>query len=97
MKHTKGEWSFTRSDKHFHIIEYLDAYGLPNELAKTHIMVDKERSEANAKLIASAPELLKIARLMRGELLRLIMNNEDVRLTAEQTIEIDQAINKATN
>jgi hypothetical protein len=85
MKHTQGEWITTKI-KHFRILSEIG-----DELAVVNSEV--EEGEANAKLMAAAPELLELCteafKVMRKH--SIIVNKE-----AGLLIEMDKAIKKAT-
>ena len=85
LKHTKGEWEVDGNG--------IFPKGLSSNIAIVQSRVTNEESEANAKLIAAAPELLEA--LMSTRMLNLHLYEEGT-IGHRVYTEINNAINKAT-
>lgn len=87
FKHTKGKWTVRGN---FKALEVFSTYGTLCAIARQSSIdseIDSE-AEANAKLIATAPEML--------QLLQKIYNSQQVEGNAEIWAEIKTLIKKAT-
>lgn len=80
-KYTKGKWQFVRYEKTFAI----ETFGITNWTILQTI-TNQPQDEANAKLIACAPEML--------EMLEYFVNNNMLSITGEEMAK--QLIEKAT-
>jgi len=84
FKGTKGEWKFIRNKNNFEI----ETFGISNWIiAKT--ITNAEQDEANAKLIACAPDMLE----MLEDILEAFKGN-NFEISAH---EIEELIKKATS
>ena len=82
MKHTQGEWEKDGLDITF-------TNSLNEKMRLAEVFGINEVAEANAKLIAAAPELL--------EALKMVYNNMSAdKFVEEQFTQVEEAINKAT-
>ncbi len=100
-KHTKGEWKAQGN-----YIGLIDKNGNNIPVRITHVLggekVTPEEDEANAKLMAAAPDLLEVAKASLSMLEQTLSYRENNKLTAgniflTSTIEeINKAIKKAT-
>jgi hypothetical protein len=92
-KHTPGPWYVTRhNDLQYSISQKETGY---DEMIEA---LDEE-DEANAKLIAAAPELLEALKDLLGDVMNLLDKNDTIRLGTTGTIHIVKAkaaIQKAT-
>ena len=71
MKHTKGEWTYSQQrgkQGHCYAAQVWDDTG--DCLATLRATENEEEATANAKLIASAPELLKACINLRDDLIK---------------------------
>jgi len=85
FKGTKGEWKFIRNKNNFEI----ETFGISNWIiAKT--ITNVEQDEANAKLIACAPEMLEMLERVEYWCSNV---NEDATIAKD----IKQLIKKATS
>jgi len=101
LKHTKGEWILTKNSCYFDVETNLDKNTpklvvnvLMYKLSEDNIIISDshcEEAEANAKLIASAPELLEA-------LIMLMHPNDmnDFNFANRAREKAKNAINKAT-
>lgn len=96
-KHTKGEWSFRKSyDKEykqdtFCIDIFMNGSGV-SEVATIWASYDDKQAEANAKLIAAAPELLDVV----TRLILFSEASEEPAVSREILTKAYRAIKKAT-
>ena len=91
MKHTKGEWKWINQTT-----QGGDYYKVTGETVSVCNITtrDSKQAEANAKLIASAPELLEACQYVFEMCDKLIMPNEtDLKNASRILISV---INKAT-
>jgi len=95
-KHTKGEWNIYRPD--FEHINIGTSTRFICEMPTGEFDEDDERqeSEANAKLIAAAPELLDALTGTMNALSRMIEKYNADSIEAEWIGEANEAIRKAT-
>lgn len=84
FKGTKGKWQFVRYEKTFTI----ETFGITNWTILQTI-TNEPQDEANAKLIARAPEML--------EMLESLINESDDIIHPEIKKDILNLIKKATN
>jgi hypothetical protein len=90
-KHTQGEWKVKQEDRFLLILSNNE-----NQIADVTIPLDfrdmdfREECEANAKLIASAPDLLE-ALILADKLI-----NGFIPAKSKDSLTIKNAINKAT-
>src|SRR5262245_34183140 len=104
QKHTPGPWTVTPPPQPIGVGEGYDVRGRPNETDHwrglvTRVMYHAPNSEANARLIAAAPDMLAAAsRLSKlaDSVLVDNMSDDDARLLREAWAEMDAAIAKAT-
>lgn len=61
QQHTPGPWKVNQINGHLHIGGR--AYGIPNVIEIATVTALKERSAANAQLLAAAPKLLAACQL----------------------------------
>lgn len=80
MKHTKGEWFVSGSDQ---IVSMPSQCKIANRVSGWN----QEEAEANAKLIAAAPELLEVLQTIE---------NDDNSIPEWLLVRIKQVIKKAT-
>lgn len=66
-KHTKGEWNISKHATP----EYAPQFGIYAEDGNDFVIVKGEKAEANAKIIAAAPELLEALNLAFEEITML--------------------------
>jgi len=99
MKHTSGPWTFSKNSNGQRIVqapEALEGYVIAhigNEWTPHDV-----KSEANARLIASAPELLKACKEARMALNALPYINGDVEDIIQEAIEyLAKAIQRIGN
>ena len=92
MKHTKGEWNHRKEkDKTFIVnAPHDDTYEWENEVATIHSQLHLGVAEANAKLIAAAPELLKVLEEVEDRV------TVDLPISQRLINEIRETIKKAT-
>ena len=88
-KHTPGPWETTRQSG----ITYIWQAGTENAIAKVYADVNED-SEANARLIAAAPEFLRVAEL--AATLNTQTNEIGMGMLAELVQRAQAAIAKAT-
>jgi len=86
MKHTQGDWINLGYRVDVDIADGLSG------ICEMSDWMDKEEMEANAKLIAAAPELLEALKSARTEMLKVGVNYDN----ASTYNIIDKAIKKAT-
>ena len=95
MKHTKGEWTYSQQrgkQGHCYAAQVWDDTG--DCLATLRATENEEEATANAKLIASAPELLEA--LIVAEEIIYDLNDRMEILVPDQLETIQSAIKKAT-
>jgi len=87
FKGTKGEWKFIRNKNNFEI----ETFGISNWIiAKT--ITNAGQDEANAKLIACAPEMLEMLLTVRN-----VISNGEANDKHEIVSELYELIKKATS
>lgn len=92
-KHTEGEWNVIQPKYQDYLVvksDYKDLHIC--EILKGTYTIDKQEAEANAKLIAAAPELLEALK----ELMDLFYDHEPELYRQRQFNKAIKAINKAT-
>lgn len=98
-KHTKGEWilSYPEINKHDEFnIKDEDGFILAQVFGANGTPLDMEESEANAKLMIVAPELLKVLIDLTQTKFEVDSNHNIVmRFTQEQIDNAEKAIKKA--
>jgi len=98
-KHTPGPWSYRKAGKHFYIDAHSPDYG--NRVTEVRFASNADTgwtSEANAKLIAAAPELLEAlqAMLLVGEHTDLMQGMTVESLFLKRFEQARAAIERAT-
>lgn len=88
-KHTPGPWIISQDDEFLHVYDVMTPTGY--YVASTHDGVEgKCNSEANARLIAAAPDLLEALQMV-SEYIRTMKQDGH-----QYVVAIDAAIAKAT-
>jgi hypothetical protein len=87
-KHTKGEWHITPNG------EYVGTLGQGKTGVCMILMKGREEGQANAKLIASAPNLLHALQMLINDIER---NDGDAINRATLVNEAKQVVDKATS
>jgi activator of 2-hydroxyglutaryl-CoA dehydratase len=64
MKHTQGKWNVKEARENLNGLSSFVSYQVVND---DEVVIAKETTEANANLIAAAPEMLKSLKLILDE------------------------------
>jgi hypothetical protein len=94
MRHTKGPWKVEIHNGHFEV------WANAQFIATTHSDLFKSAKkaglqEANAKLIASAPSLLKALQMIRADIQDPLMDFDRVRIVNRYVEHITEVLRKA--
>lgn len=92
MKHTKGPWKFVKNQHHdrFEIASHRETWLGSVNIDRYHADFSADEAQANAHLIAAAPEMLEALEIARSQILLDSCNYSQIVMDR-----IDSAIKKA--